>query len=57
MVTKKDVVVSEGLNNGDKVILSTLTVPIPGSPLREAGKVSAEQAADSPFSGGPAHGE
>ncbi len=57
MVTKKDAVVSKGLNNGDKVILSPLAVPIPDSPLREAEKASAEQAEDSSLSGRPAHGE
>lgn len=36
MMMREDVLVSKGLQNGDKVILSSIAVPIPGLNLREA---------------------
>jgi RND family efflux transporter MFP subunit len=36
MMTREEAIVSEGLKNGDKVILSPLAVPIPGMELRVA---------------------
>lgn len=44
MMTREDALISKGLNDGDKVILSQIPVPIPGSPLREAPKKPGNQA-------------
>ncbi|MFC1835920.1 efflux RND transporter periplasmic adaptor subunit [Thermodesulfobacteriota bacterium] len=36
MMTREDAIISEGLNDGDKVVLSPIAVPIPGTELRIA---------------------
>ena len=36
MITRDQTIISDGLKDGDKVILSTLTVPMPGTELRIA---------------------
>jgi RND family efflux transporter MFP subunit len=36
MTTREEAIVSEGLKTGDKIILSPVAVPIPGTELREA---------------------